>query len=168
MKRSIASSRTGVRVLIIEDDRETSTIYSEYLVSQGYRVSATALAREGIRMAQRERPAAILMDLSLPGMDGNTAMRQLKADPATAAIPILAMTASSLDADRRRAHESGCDAFVEKPCRPPQLLKALERVLTRASELGERDDGGRDGQEQDPQEFEPGHGAVGRHDQPVP
>lgn len=130
MSESAAAPPGGARVLLIEDDPETSTIYSEYLISHGYDVLVTADAVEGIGLAGREHPALIMMDLSLPGMDGPAAIRRLKADAATAGIPILAMTASSLEMDRRRAYDAGCDAFVAKPCRPPKLLEQVKLLLS--------------------------------------
>lgn len=133
MSESATPPPGGLRVLLIEDDPETSTIYSEYLISHGYDVLVTASAVEGIGLAGRKGPALIMMDLSLPGMDGPTAIRLLKADAATSGIPILAMTASSLETDRRRACDAGCDAFMAKPCRPPKLLEQVQLMLAGVS-----------------------------------
>lgn len=116
-------------ILMVEDDRETSTIYADYLESKGFRVLLTRDAAEGIRLAEEEQPALILMDLLLPRMSGCAAIRELKSRPATAHIPVLAMTASSLDVDRQEAREAGCNAFLEKPCVPQQLLRQVDTLL---------------------------------------
>lgn len=116
-------------ILIVEDDRESSTIYADYLESKGFRVLLTRDAYEGLRLARMEMPALILMDLQLPFVGGAHAIRELKSRPDTRDIPIVAMTASGLEADRQEARSAGCDDFLEKPCRPPELLRAVDLLL---------------------------------------
>lgn len=116
-------------LLLIDDDPEARTIYGDYLRGHGYRVLSAQDAEEGIGLAEAERPAVVIMDLSLPKVDGCTATRILKSKPETAQIPVVAATASDLDADRRKALDAGCDAFLDKPCTPPRLLRELERWI---------------------------------------
>jgi len=84
-----------------------------------------------IEIARREHPDVIVMDLALPGMDGWEASRRLKADPGTADIPIIALTAFAMRGDEERAREAGCDAYLSKPCRPQAIRDAVQRFLER-------------------------------------
>jgi two-component system, cell cycle response regulator DivK len=109
-------------VLIVEDHFETLAINRVYLEHHGYRVVAAADGFSGVRSAREHRPDLILMDLSIPGLDGFAATAQIKGDPDTRNIPVVAITAFSYGSAGRRAREAGCDGFVAKPCDPGRLL----------------------------------------------
>jgi CheY-like chemotaxis protein len=114
-----APALTGKRVLIIEDMVENLRLFRAILSLEEAQVFEAEAAREGIAIAQREHPDIILMDMQMPGMDGLTATRLLREDPETCSIPIVVITASAMDEDRRRAHEAGCDGYITKPIDPP-------------------------------------------------
>ena len=108
-------------------------MYGFYLARRGYRVEEAADGHEALAKALGLTPDIILMDLSLPGIDGWELARILKSDMRTAAIPIVALTAHALNGEQERALGAGCDAFVTKPCLPQTLAAELERVLQIAS-----------------------------------
>lgn len=118
----------GKLVLVVDDYEDSRAMCAEYLEFMGYRVSVAADGHEALERA-RELPDLILMDLSLPRMDGWTAIRELKRDPATSAIPIVVLTGHALRSLEARAMEAGCAAFVTKPCLPQDLLEHVRRVL---------------------------------------
>ncbi|MNS59123.1 Polar-differentiation response regulator DivK [compost metagenome] len=95
----------------------------------GLRLIEAGDGAEGVRMARQERPALILMDLSLPVLDGWAATAQLKGDPETAGIPIIALTAHAMHGDEQRAREAGCDGYVTKPISLAPFMALLQRVL---------------------------------------
>jgi CheY-like chemotaxis protein len=117
------------RILIVEDNEMNRDMLSRRLARRGYEVVVAADGSEGMALARRERPALILMDMSLPVVDGWEATRQLKADPQTAAIPIIGLTAHAMLSDRERALEAGCDGYETKPVELPRLLEAMEKLL---------------------------------------
>jgi CheY-like chemotaxis protein len=104
---------------------------SRRLIRKGFEVSLAVDGQQGIETARTERPDLILMDMSLPVLDGWEATRQLKDDPLTAAIPVLALTAHASDADRDQALAAGCDDFDTKPIDLPRLLEKIEALLKR-------------------------------------
>jgi two-component system cell cycle response regulator DivK len=115
-------------VLLVDDYLDARQMYTAYLEYSGFAVVQAANGVEALREALKSRPDIILMDLSLPVMDGWEAMRQLKADPRTANIPVVALTGQSLrNADGAR--EVGCEAFLTKPCLPEDLVQEIRRVL---------------------------------------
>jgi two-component system, cell cycle response regulator DivK len=117
------------KVLIVEDQMELRAINSLFLESRGYQVVATDNGLEGVRLAREQRPDLILMDLSVPVLDGFGAMEQLKHDPRTQDIPILVLTAHPYGSVGRRARAAGCDGFLRKPCDPQRLLEEVrERI----------------------------------------
>ena len=116
-------------ILIVEDNEDNLVIYSTILAYAGYRVLEARDGESGIRMAQTEHPDLILMDVSIPVIDGWEATRLLKADPATANIPIFALTAHALESDRERAKAVGCDGYLPKPAEPRAVLAAVQRQL---------------------------------------
>lgn len=122
---------TPPKVLVVDDYVDAREMYAEYLRFAGFRVSEAANGVEAIERALEALPDIILMDLSLPVMDGCEATRQLKADARTAAIPILALTGHALAGYPERAREAGCDAFVAKPCLPEDLIVEIRRLLKR-------------------------------------
>jgi two-component system cell cycle response regulator DivK len=116
-------------VLIVEDNPINLTLSTFLVRSAGYNVITAADAEEGIRMARELIPDLILMDIQLPGMDGLEAIGVLKRDPATSAIPIIALTALAMKGDEARIRASGCDGYIAKPMRYQQFLSAIALVL---------------------------------------
>jgi two-component system, cell cycle response regulator DivK len=121
----------AARVLVVEDDLDNRRIVVKVLTSAGHRMFEAADGASAIAVARREHPDVIIMDLALPGMDGWEASRRLKADPETADIPIIALTAFAMRGDEERAREAGCDAYLSKPCRPQAIRDAVQRFLER-------------------------------------
>ncbi len=116
-------------ILIVEDFDDAREMYRDYLSFAGYRVETARDGREAIDKAQALEPDLILMDLSLPGVDGWEATRLLKSDPATRHLLIVALSAHALAAEGERAREAGCDGFIAKPCLPPDLVTEIDRYL---------------------------------------
>ena len=106
---------------------------SRRLQRRGYEVVMAVDGQDGVTMAQAEAPALILMDMSLPVLDGWEASRQLKAAPATAGIPIIALTAHAMSGDREKAIAAGCDDFDTKPIELDRLLAKIEALLPRSA-----------------------------------
>jgi CheY-like chemotaxis protein len=120
------------RVLLVDDYPDAREMYSEYLQFSGFDVVEAANGMEALQRAVDEAPDIILMDLSLPVMDGWEATRRLKADPRTAEIPVVALTGHALAGISEGAKQAGCDAFVTKPCLPEDLVREIRRVLESA------------------------------------
>src|SRR3954469_15382587 len=116
-------------VLLVEDNEDNLVIYSTILRYSGYTVLEARDGQAGIDTAQREHPAIILMDVSIPLIDGWEATRRLKADPATAGIPIIALTAHALASDQQKAVDAGCDGYIPKPAEPRVVLAAVRQHL---------------------------------------
>lgn len=116
-------------ILVVEDFADAREMYRDYLEYCGFRVDTAADGREAIEKTRRILPDLVLMDLSLPAIDGWEATRQLKADPATAHIPIVALSAHALATEGERARHAGCDGFIAKPCLPPELVEQMTRYL---------------------------------------
>ena len=126
----MASNGTnGKRVLLVEDNEDNRIVYSTILRHFGYHVSEALNGEEGIAKARAERPDLILMDISIPIIDGWEATQVLKHDPATREIPIIALTAHALASDRERARQVGCDDYLAKPCEPRTVLATVRRTL---------------------------------------
>ena len=119
-------------LLLVEDNEMNRDMLSRRLVKREFRVSLAVDGAEAIAKARSERPDLILMDMSLPVIDGWEATRQLKADPATASIPIIALTAHAMAEDERKAREAGCDDFDVKPVELPRLLEKIHGLLNRS------------------------------------
>lgn len=117
------------RVLLVDDYPDAREMYGEYLEYSGYEVIEAANGVEALQRAVDDKPDIILMDLSLPVMDGWEATRRLKADARTARIPIVALTGHALAGISEGARQAGCDAFVTKPCLPEDLVVQIRRVL---------------------------------------
>jgi len=117
------------RILLIEDDPDCRTIVRTYLEYVGYEVLEEGDGEEGVRRAREEDPDLILMDISLGGMDGWEATRILKADPRTAPIPVIVLTAHALTRDQERSREAGCDGYLAKPVDPQHVAREVRRTL---------------------------------------
>ena len=114
------------RILLVEDNEPSRDMLSRRLKRRGYDVSTAVDGQEALDVARRELPDLILMDMSLPVIDGWTAVRELRADPATARIPVIALTAHAMAGDRERSFEAGCDDHETKPVELPRLLTKIE------------------------------------------
>jgi len=120
------------KILLVEDNEMNRDMLSRRLEKRGYQLVNAADGPSGIAMAHTEKPELILMDMSLPGIDGWEASRQLKADAATAAIPIIALTAHAMAEDREKALNAGCDEYETKPVELASLLAKIEALLGRS------------------------------------
>jgi two-component system cell cycle response regulator DivK len=116
-------------VLVVDDFDDNRVMYAEYLSRCGYDIDQAADGREAIDLARERLPDVIVMDLSLPVIDGWEATRQLKADERTRRIAIIALTGYSASGLPREAREVGCDAFLEKPCLPELLAEKVEQLM---------------------------------------
>jgi two-component system cell cycle response regulator DivK len=119
------------RILLIEDNEMNRDMLSRRLTRKGFEVSIATDGLEGLAAAIEVLPDLILMDLSLPGIDGWEATRRLKGDPATRTIPIIALTAHAMAGDRERAFEAGCDDYDMKPIDFPRLLAKIEAIMSK-------------------------------------
>jgi two-component system, cell cycle response regulator DivK len=120
-------------VLIVDDYADARALYRHYLTMEGYRVEEASDGREAIETTERVQPDIVLMDLSMPHMDGWEATRRLKANARTARIPVMALTAHAHPAEKARALACGCDAFVTKPCLPQDLAVCIAQLLAQAA-----------------------------------
>jgi two-component system cell cycle response regulator DivK len=116
-------------VLVVDDFADNREMYSEFLSYSGYEVIEARNGKEAIEAAVDKTPDIIVMDLSLPVMDGWEATRRLKADQRTHAIPVVALTGHVLAGHSQGAREAGCDSFLAKPCLPDQLVAEIKRML---------------------------------------
>jgi CheY-like chemotaxis protein len=117
-------------ILVVDDFEDNRAMYAEYLELSGYRVAQAADGEEAVAKVRELSPDAVVMDLSLPVMDGWEATRLLKADPRTKDVPVIALTGHALAMHSRDAREAGCDEFLSKPCLPEELVQKLEEVLS--------------------------------------
>jgi len=120
---------TRPRILIVDDVEDNREMYAMYLEWAGYRVEATASGTEALDLAQRLIPAVIVLDLSMPGLDGWQVCRFLKGMPGTKNIPVIALTGHALDGAEAAARAAGCDAYLTKPCLPEDLDREIRRLL---------------------------------------
>jgi len=119
------------KILLVEDNEMNRDMLSRRLARRGYEVVVAVDGREGVAKARAETPALVLMDMSLPLLDGWEATRELRADPATRSIPIIALTAHAMAGDREKALAAGCDDFDTKPIELERLLGKIEALLAR-------------------------------------
>jgi two-component system cell cycle response regulator DivK len=117
------------KILLVEDNEMNRDMLTRRLEKRGYTVVVAVDGGEGVAKTRAELPDLILMDMSLPVLDGWDATRQVKADPATAGIPIIALTAHAMESDRQKALGAGCDDFDTKPVELPRLLLKIEELL---------------------------------------
>ena len=120
------------KILLVEDNEMNRDMLSRRLVKRGFEVAIAVDGEQGLAMASSAAPALILMDMSLPGIDGWEATRRLKAAPETRAIPVIALTAHAMSGDREKAVAAGCDDFDTKPVDLPRLLAKIDALLARA------------------------------------
>lgn len=123
---------TGSTVLIVEDNLDNRTIYGTILLHYGYQVLEACDGEAGVRMARERLPDCVLMDISIPIIDGHEATRILKADASTAHIPIIALTAHAMAEDRALAAAAGCDAYLSKPAEPKRVVAEVQRLIAEA------------------------------------
>ncbi len=116
-------------ILIVEDNEDNRIVYSTMLRHFGFTVLEAENGAEGILRARSGLPDLILMDIAIPLVDGWEAVQRLKKDPATAGIPIVALTAHAMPADRERAIQVGCDGYLAKPCEPRAVVEEVRRIL---------------------------------------
>ena len=123
----------GELILVVEDNDNNRLLVRDVLHASGYRVVEAETAEDGLRMAAEQPPALILMDIQLPGMNGIEALRRLRADPATRAIPVIAVTASAMTQDRRQILAAGFDGYQPKPISVKGLLQTVREMLSSRS-----------------------------------
>ncbi len=117
------------KILLVEDNELNRDMLSRRLIRLGYGLTIAVDGREALDMAVSEAPDLILMDLSLPEIDGWEATRRLKANPVTQHIPVIALTAHAMSGDREKALDAGCDDFDTKPVELPRLIEKIEALL---------------------------------------
>ena len=120
---------TKKTVLLVEDNEDNLVVYRTILDHVGYNVLEARDGEEGVTRAREEHPDLILMDISIPKIDGWEATRRLKADQATRDIPIIALTAHALEEDRERAIAAGCDGYLAKPVEPRRVVEEVQRFV---------------------------------------
>jgi two-component system, cell cycle response regulator DivK len=121
------------KILVVEDNEENRDSLSRRLQRRGYDVVIASDGKQGVALAQSEKPDVILMDLNMPELDGWEATRQIKAASETGAIPVIAMTAHALSGDQETALAAGCDEYHTKPVDFPRLLSQIEAILKKGT-----------------------------------
>lgn len=116
-------------ILIVEDNEKNMKLVRDVLQAKGYQTVEAVTAEEGLRLAREQRPDAVLMDIQLPGMSGLQALAALRADTATAAIPVIAITASVMDQDRANIIAAGFDGYISKPIALKQFLETVRQTV---------------------------------------
>jgi CheY-like chemotaxis protein len=123
------STATAPLVLVVDDFQDNREMYAEYLEFTGYRVHVAKNGQEALERAFADCPDLIVMDLSLPVLDGWEATRRLKADPRTKSVPVIALTGHALAGHSQGAKDAGCDGFLAKPCLPQTLADKVRQIL---------------------------------------
>lgn len=119
------------KILLVEDNEMNRDMLARRLQKRGFEVVSAVDGEQGVAMAESEAPALVLMDMSLPGLDGWEATRRIKADVRTKTIPVIALTAHAMTGDREKALEAGCDDFDIKPIDLSRLLEKIRVLLAR-------------------------------------
>jgi len=117
------------KVLLVEDNEMNRDMLSRRLIRRGFQVVFAVDGQQGVDLARSERPDIILMDMSLPAIDGWEATRRVKADNATRSVPVMGLTAHAMAGDREKAIEAGCDDYETKPVELDRLISKIERLL---------------------------------------
>ena len=118
-------------ILIVEDHEKNRKLARDVLVHRGYRVAEAETGEDGVRLAGELRPDLVLMDIQLPGMSGIDALREIRSDPATHDIPVMAVTASAMTHDRQKIMAAGFDGYQSKPISVRPFVEAVEQLLAR-------------------------------------
>lgn len=121
----------GELILVVEDNDKNRKLVRDVLTAKGYRLLEAETGEEGLRLAHEQRPELVLMDIQLPGIDGIETLRRLRADAATASIPVVAVTASAMTHDRQKILAAGFDAYQSKPLSIRPFLELVREVLDR-------------------------------------
>jgi CheY-like chemotaxis protein len=121
----------GELILIVEDNEKNRRLVRDVLQFKGYQTIETETGEEGVELARSRRPALVLMDIQLPGIDGITALRQLRDDPTTRTIRVMAVTASAMTQDRQKILSAGFDGYQSKPINVKAFLEAVHELLAR-------------------------------------
>jgi CheY-like chemotaxis protein len=121
----------GELILIVEDNEKNRKLVRDVLNFKGYRLAEAETGEDGVRLARELHPDLVLMDIQLPGIDGITALRQLRGDDATRTIPVIAVTASAMTQDRQKIMAAGFDGYQSKPIRVKEFLEAVRAMLDR-------------------------------------
>jgi two-component system, cell cycle response regulator DivK len=129
---SAGAGQSAPLVLIVDDNLDAREMYAIYLEHAGFRAAEAADGETALELARRDQPAVILMDATMPRMDGWEAARRLKADASTRAIPLIMLTAHAFAEHRKRAADVGADAFLAKPVLPDALAVEIRKVLAEA------------------------------------
>jgi CheY-like chemotaxis protein len=116
-------------VLLVQDDPDSRTIYAAILQHHGFRVLEAIGGEEGVQLAREQGPDLVLMDISMPGLDGWNATKLLKQDPRTASIPVVALTAHALKRDRAKARDIGFDSYLVKPVDPTTVVNEVVKLI---------------------------------------
>jgi two-component system, cell cycle response regulator DivK len=127
---------TGNRILVVEDNERNLKLVRDVLQYAGYDVIAASSGEQGVALAREQMPDLVLMDLQLPEMDGTEALRRLRDDPLTRAIPVVAVTAFAMKDDRERALDAGFDSYLEKPISVRNLPDQVRGFLDRKEQPG--------------------------------
>src|SRR3954467_15113209 len=125
------------KLLLVEDNEMNRDMLSRRLLRRGYQVAIAVDGAQGLAMVQSEKPDLVLMDMSLPVIDGWEATRRLKADAGTKHLPVIGLTAHAMAGDREKALEAGCDDYDTKPIEVARLLAKIELLLAKRAELAE-------------------------------
>ena len=120
-------------ILIVEDNEKNMKLVRDVLQVKGYATLEAMTGEDGVRLAKERLPALVLMDIQLPGISGIEALKQLRADPATAAIPVIAVTASVMVSDRRNITDAGFDGYVGKPLNLKEFLEAVRAMVEQSA-----------------------------------
>ena len=121
----------GELILIIEDNEKNRRLVRDVLQFKGYQTIESETGEEGVELARGRQPALVLMDIQLPGIDGITALKQLRADPTTRGIRVMAVTASAMTQDRQTILAAGFDGYQSKPINVKSFLEAVQELLAR-------------------------------------
>jgi CheY-like chemotaxis protein len=121
----------GELILVVEDNEKNRKLVRDVLTFKGYQIIEAETGEDGVRLAKERLPKLVLMDIQLPGIDGIEALRRIRSDDTTRAIPVLAVTASAMDRDRQTIMAAGFDGYQSKPLNLKEFMAAVEAILAR-------------------------------------